>query len=284
VNSDKQMQLVSLIYYSPDYICHKLIMSLMKKYSYLKKVFLIILPFALIGQTNKNNLENNLKYWHQKDYEKDGILGLSLDKFYDENKKKTQIRSVIVAVIDSQIDFEHEDFKGQVWTNLREIPNNNIDDDKNGYVDDINGWNFTGTKKGSYVVWANYEYVRFVREWKHLFKDKTEAEIPLSELSHYKEYIRAVKMLDKYKVYYKGWLKSLKHNVVIYPLVKDTLKYFFPKEDYTYKQLDSMYKIYKINDKTYKQRRDNNDQDLGALIENMMVNFEVNEKTLEVLK
>ncbi|KAF2514898.1 S8 family peptidase [Flavobacterium foetidum] len=223
---------------------------------------------------------SELKNWYQKDYILDGIPGISVDKWYNKNKKKPK-NTVIVAIIDTQIDINHEDLQGQLWKNLKEIPDNNIDDDQNGYVDDVNGWSFTGTKNGGYVVWNNYEYVRIIREWGPLFKDKDENEIAVQDLAQYKEYVRAEQMFKSKERYYKNWHKSLVHNIAVFPLVKDTLKHFFPNEDYTYKQLDSMYKKYKINDKTYKQRRDSNDRDLGALIDYMMGNFEVNEKTLK---
>ncbi len=235
-------------------------------------------------RTKKEFTSLTMKTWHQKDYGRDSIPGISLDKWYDQNKKKPKSKSIIVAVIDTQIDLMHEDFKGQIWKNPTEIANNGIDDDKNGYIDDINGWSFTGTKSGGYVVWNRYEYVRIVKEWGSLFKDKTESQIEIQDLYKYKEYQRALKTLEEKNKYYKNWFKSLKHNVAIYPLMKDTLKYFFPKENYTYKQLDSMYKKYKINDKKYRQMRDDNDKDLGALIFYMMVCLEVNENTFEEVK
>ena len=225
-----------------------------------------------------------LQTWYQKDYQEDTIPGISLDKWYSLNKKKPKSKLLIVAVIDTQIDINHEDLQGQLWINNKEIPNNGIDDDNNGYIDDINGWSFTGTKSGGYVVWNSYEYVRIVKEWGPIFKGKTEPQINTDDFYKYKEYQRALKRLEEKGKYYKNWLKSLNHRVAIYPLVKDTLKYFFPKEDYTIKQLDSLYKKHKINDKTYKQRRDNNDKDLGSLIDYMMVNLELNEKTLEDIK
>jgi cell wall-associated protease len=225
-----------------------------------------------------------MKTWHQKDYPQDTIPGISLDKWYSLNKKNPKSKSIIVAVIDTQIDLKHEDLQGQIWTNPNEIKNNGIDDDKNGYIDDINGWSFTGTKSGGYVVWNRYEYVRIVEAWGPLFKDKTESEIDTQNLHKYKEYQRAVKILEKKNTYYKKWLKSLNYKVSIYPKVKDTLKYFFPKGDYTYQQLDSLYKKYKINDKKFWERRDDNDQDLGALIDCMMASIEVNQKTLEDIK
>lgn len=51
-------------------------------------------------------------------------------------------KNVTVAVIDSGLDLSHPDGPQFVWTNVKEIPNNGIDDDKNGYIDDIHGWNF----------------------------------------------------------------------------------------------------------------------------------------------
>lgn len=53
--------------------------------------------------------------------------------------------SVIVAVLDTGLDMEHEDIKANLWTNTKEIAGNGIDDDKNGYIDDIHGWDFIGS-------------------------------------------------------------------------------------------------------------------------------------------
>lgn len=222
--------------------------------------------------------------WYQKDFHQDNVPGISLDKWYFQNKKKAKNKNIIVAVIDTQIDLNHEDLQGILWKNLKEIPDNGIDDDHNGYRDDCNGWSFTGTKSGAYVVWNRYEYVRIVQEWGKLFKDKNESQIDPKDLYKYKEYQRALKTFEQKNKYYTNWLKSLRHAVSIYPVVKDTLKYFFPKENYTYKQLDSMYKKYKINDKKYRQMRDDNDKDLGALIYYMMVCLEVDEKTYDEVK
>jgi cell wall-associated protease len=220
--------------------------------------------------------------WYQKDYQQDSIPGISLDKWY--NKKKPKNKSVIVAVIDTQIDLKHGDLQRQIWVNPKEIPDNGIDDDHNGYIDDINGWSFTGTKSGGYVVWGNFEYTRVIRNWQQFFKNKTENQIDVLDLPNYKEYQRAVKIQEEKSIYYNRWLQSIKHSIIVYPLIKDTLKYFFPKEDYTYQQLDSLYKKYKINDKTYRQRREDNDMDLGALIDYRMLSLESNEKSLEDIK
>jgi cell wall-associated protease len=234
----------------------------------------------LISKKELNSLA--LQTWFQKDFQQDTIPGISLDKWHKPKKSKN--KSIIVAVIDTQIDLKHEDLQSQIWTNLKEIPDNGIDDDHNGYIDDVNGWSFTGNKSGGYVVWGNFEYVRIVREWDPLFKDKKEAQINAQDISNYKEYQRAQKTLKEQITYYNRYQLSIKHSIKVYPLIKDTLKHFFPKEDYTYQQLDSMYKKYKLNDKTYRQRREDNDMDLGALIDYRMINLESNEKTLEDIK
>jgi cell wall-associated protease len=247
---------------------------------FFKSIFLV---FAILNLTfcYSQSEKDILKFWQQKDFLKDNIPGISLDKWYEKNKLQPKKTTIVVAVIDTQIDLNHEDLKNQIWTNINEIPNNNIDDDHNGYVDDINGWSYLSAKNGSYVVWANFEYVRMVRKWQPIFQDKIESEILNENLQDFKEYSRAVKFLEKNNKFYNNWLKSLKYKNSIFKQSKDTLKYFFPKENYSIKNLDSLYKIYKINDKTYRQRRDDNDKDLGALINVMINSLELNQKTFE---
>jgi len=231
---------------------------------------------------SKNNLlPASLKNWYQKDYINDTIPGISLEKWYQLNREKPKSNVIIVAVIDTQIDINHEDLQGQLWINHKEIPNNGIDDDQNGYIDDINGWNFIGTKSGGYVVWNRYEYVRIIQKWGPLFKDKKESQIDSKDIYKYREYHRALKKYEEKGPSYKKWLKSLNYRIELYPIITDTLKYFFPQEDYTYKMLDSLYKKHKVNDKEFWQRRDGVDKDLGALIGCMMLNLELDQKDLE---
>ena len=110
------------------------------------------------------------KNWQALDPTADKVLGISLQKAYDylgsKNKKATPI---IVAVLDSGIDTTHEDLKNILWTNTKEIPGNGIDDDKNGYIDDVHGWNFLGGKNGQSVKRAPDERSRIYHKYKAKF-------------------------------------------------------------------------------------------------------------------
>lgn len=232
---------------------------------------------------SKELSEKELQTWYRKDLKQDHIPGISLEKWYAQNKEKPKLNSIIVAVIDTQIDLMHEDLKGQFWTNPKEIPDNGIDDDHNGYIDDTNGWSFLGTKSGNYIVWKNFEFIRIIRKWQPVFKGKTKDQIAPENAADFKEYQRALAKSDLENANYTNWLQSTEYSIKLFPKVKDTLKHFFPKEDYSYTQLDSLYKKYKINDKTFRERRLDGDQDLGALIGFMKLRFEFNEKKFEDL-
>lgn len=114
------------------------------------------------------------KNWQALDPSADKVLGISLQKAYDylgsKNKKATPI---IVAVLDSGIDTTHEDLKNILWTNTKEIPGNGIDDDKNGYIDDVHGWNFLGGKNGQSVKRAPDERSRIYHKYKAKFTNPT---------------------------------------------------------------------------------------------------------------
>jgi len=113
------------------------------------------------------------KGWHLLDKAQDGFYGISVNKAYEFVKqKKLKSKTVLVAVIDSGVDTTHEDLKAILWTNPKEIPGNGIDDDHNGYVDDIHGWNFIGGKDGTNVKDDSQEEARVY----YAFKEKFEAQ------------------------------------------------------------------------------------------------------------
>lgn len=101
--------------------------------------------------------EAELNRWSHLDIIKDTIPGMSVDRAYAELLKDKKGKKVIVGIVDSGVDIEHEDLKAVVWNNKKEVPANGIDDDKNGYIDDIHGWNFLGD-----ITKENLEYERIV--------------------------------------------------------------------------------------------------------------------------
>lgn len=115
--------------------------------------------------------------WFLLDPEQDKINGISAERTYKELLKDKKSTTVIVGVLDSGVDYFHEDLKDIMWTNPKEIPNNNIDDDKNGYVDDIHGWNFIGGKDGRNIDKDNLELTRLYRKYKQKYEGKNETDL-----------------------------------------------------------------------------------------------------------
>jgi cell wall-associated protease len=106
--------------------------------------------------------------WHLLDQKIDGYRGISLEKTYQTILKgKSPKKEIIVAVIDGGVEYTHEDLKDVMWVNKKEIADNNIDDDKNGYVDDKHGWNFIGTTEAA-VNEEIREYLRLRNEFESI--------------------------------------------------------------------------------------------------------------------
>lgn len=134
------------------------------------------------------------KGWHLLDAEKDGYRGISLNKAFEFLKgKKSQ--PIIVAVLDSGIDTAHEDLKPILWRNPKELPGNGIDDDGNGYADDVYGWNFLGNAKGDMVTKASSEMARIYHRYKERFEGKK---------------IDAASLSQEDKVIYEMWKRAEK--------------------------------------------------------------------------
>ena len=118
---------------------------------------IITAPLAVVKKAPVS--ENELKRWSHLDLVKDSIPGMSVDRAYAELLQGKKGVKVIVGIVDSGVDIEHPDLQGMIWTNPKEIPGNGIDDDKNGFIDDIHGWNFLGD-----AVHENLEMTRIVKK------------------------------------------------------------------------------------------------------------------------
>ncbi|HEY4935291.1 MAG TPA: S8 family peptidase [Puia sp.] len=139
-----------------------------------------------------------VKGWHLLDKEKDGVYGISLDKAYDFLRlKNLKSKPVLVAVIDSGLDTLQEDLVHIIWTNPGEIPGNGIDDDHNGYVDDIHGWNFIGGKDGTNVKDDSQEEGRVYYKYKEQFDNKNIITDSMSANTrdHYEMWVKAKKKI-----------------------------------------------------------------------------------------
>ncbi len=135
--------------------------------------------------------EEQSNHWAHADLATDTIPGMSVDKAYKFLEGKTGV-TVVVAVIDSGIDIEHEDLKDVIWTNTKEIAGNGIDDDKNGFVDDMHGWNFLGGD--GVAAPEQLEITRLVAEMNPRFEGKTIetiAENEKADFEQYQEYLKA---------------------------------------------------------------------------------------------
>lgn len=130
-----------------------------------KRIFETLVFFALCLFTSIHSLHAQTPNytahgWQLKDYRTDSVFGMGVDRAYAELLKNKKSYPVIVAIIDAGVDTAHEDLVGHIWTNSKEIPGNGIDDDHNGYIDDIHGWNFLGGKNGRNIRVESYESYR----------------------------------------------------------------------------------------------------------------------------
>jgi cell wall-associated protease len=158
---------------------------------------LIIFSFSVRAQGTYSKTEL-VKGWHLLDKEKDGVYGISLDKTYDFLRlKNLKSKTVLVAVIDSGVDTLQEDLVHILWTNPGEIPGNGLDDDHNGYIDDIHGWNFIGGRDGKNVKDDSQEEGRVYYQYKDQFDNMNIRMDSLDNESreHYQMWVKAKKKI-----------------------------------------------------------------------------------------
>lgn len=138
----------------------------------MKRLYLL-LALICIHQISFGQTVSNSQNWHWKDYAQDKIHGISLYQAYQQLSHISKKASpIIVAVMDGGVDTSNIELKNKLWINPKEIPGNGIDDDHNGYIDDIHGWNFLGGKDGSNINKAADEKSRVYHKYKSLYDGK----------------------------------------------------------------------------------------------------------------
>lgn len=148
-----------------------------------------LLPFLSLAQRKAN--------WQNLDLKLDSTFGISTEKAYKELLKGKKSTPVIVAVLDGGVDLNHEDLKRVIWSNKKEIAGNGIDDDKNGYIDDVNGWNFLGGKDGKSVEFEALELTRLVRRDNARFAGVTSETVAAKDKNDYDVFITNRAELEK---------------------------------------------------------------------------------------
>ncbi|WP_417784569.1 S8 family serine peptidase [Tenacibaculum sp.] len=194
--------------------------------------------------------EKEKKEWYIKDVLIDSIPGISLHRVYDSilvNHNNEEGKEIIIAILDSEIDIDHEELKNNIWKNIDEIPGNGIDDDNNGYIDDVYGWNFLGNSKGDNNNFTSYEYTRYLKKYNSNFKGKKYEEIEPKDSILFRNYLRAI---DKYESQLKYAKEDLEYGNMLSSSMKNVKKEiakFISYTDYTIKDLDSLKNIFPNN-------------------------------------
>lgn len=147
-------------------------------------------------QAGTELLKNPSYNWFNQDAAQNHTLGISTDRTYLELLRNRKPQRVIVAVIDGGVDTSHEDLAGVIWQNKKEIAGNHLDDDHNGYADDVHGWDFIGGKNGADVHFDTQEMTRMVASLEPVFRDKDSSSLNAAEKNKYGQYLKAKKEYD----------------------------------------------------------------------------------------
>ena len=210
------------------------------------KKYIDLTSYPLKAKNIRINHED-IKSWQHKDIIEDTIPGISLDKAYRELLKDKKGKTVVVAIIDTEMDIFHEDLKDAIWINPNEIPDNGIDDDDNGYIDDIHGWNFLGNQQGGNIIYSNLESTRIIRKFRDQFQNVKQEDILEQDIEGFLQYQKA---LIHYKENYDKLIEEKKYGIFLtegYKKSVNTLSKFFPEQNYTLSKLDSIYSLNKEN-------------------------------------
>lgn len=200
--------------------------------------FIWLLPALFTGISLCNAQNPAPDNWFNLDLQKDGVPGISTEKTYKELLNGRKSNTIVVAVLDSGVDPEHEDLKDIMWVNEGEIPDNGIDDDQNGYIDDIHGWNFIGAKDGRNVADENYEVTRLFVALDKRFKDvKDPSTLSKADRADYDKYKAYGKVVEEKLADAKSNVELYKSNVDAFEMLQKAIGK--PEKDITLKDLEN---------------------------------------------
>ncbi|SET72090.1 S8 family serine peptidase [Hymenobacter actinosclerus] len=134
--------------------------------------------------------------WYLLDPTADRVMGVSVNRTYQELLAGRTPTPVVVAVIDAGIDTTHADLKRMLWHNAREVAGNGLDDDKNGLTDDVWGWNYLGGPDGRNINLEQLEETRLLAQLQPRFKGKSRAGVPAAERADFDLYLKVKKSYD----------------------------------------------------------------------------------------
>jgi subtilisin family serine protease len=177
-------------------------MTIIKKKAMLRG----ILSITFVAALGFNSFAQN--NWQNQDLKADSVFGISTEKAYSELLKGKKPVQVLVGVLDGGVDTNHEDLKRIIWVNKKEIAGNKKDDDKNGYADDVNGWNFLGSAKGS-VHQETLELTRIIRRDKARFENVTATTVKPADQADFDVYQRALADYEKQTAEAKDVLENI---------------------------------------------------------------------------
>lgn len=166
-------------------------------------LFLLVMGFQAMAQDSVDQQELEKRNWFHSDFSKTGIYGVGTESALEFlNSKNLKPKTVVVGVLDSGVEIDHEDLKNEIWVNKKEKAGNGKDDDKNGFVDDVNGWDFCTDASGKDYNEDSYEATRVTFMYKSKFDSGNKAadmENMRKMPNEYQTYLKARKVwADKY--------------------------------------------------------------------------------------
>ena len=206
----------------------------------------IVVVFAVESIISQNvvhqtsSASGSINQWHMLDATMDGVPGISANRAYEELLKGKTPQPVIVAIIDSGTETYHEDLRTNIWVNEDETADNGIDDDKNGYIDDLHGWSFIGGKDGD-VSADNLEFTRIYRDLKSRFGNITDpSNIRSEDKADYAQYQKMQKQYDDRKAKAQEGFTQYSMLASIFESAQTNISNHLGKETYTLEEVKAI--------------------------------------------